>query len=62
MERQPAVKGIEPPEAGGGVRAVLELLERLYDEVRPSFLADLVRTGHAQSAGDRAEVLTRAPS
>ena len=57
MARQPAVTGIEPPD-GGEVRAVLELLERLYDGVRESFVAELVRMGHARSAEDRGSILT----
>ncbi len=58
MTRQPAATGIEPPDGNGGVQAILELLERLYDDVCASFLAHLERTGHARSAKDRGEILT----
>jgi hypothetical protein len=57
MVRNPAVTGTEPPDGGGEVQAILKLLERLYDEVRARFLADLARTGHAPSAEDRRQIL-----
>ena len=58
MVRNPAVTGTEPPDGGGEVKAILKLLERLYDEVRARFLADLARTGRAPSAEDRRQILT----